>query len=262
MVTRTINGLLGLAGTQVNELDVIDLTDSQLVSVIEGLGRNSSHPNYQAALTKVTRSVVKKNGRNILQLRQPDSKNMTVKAKFEKRISQIDDEEIRKGLANGSLTIADYEAFAIKHAGGSDTIQMFKSSDDKDSGVTNLNRGMLGNQEALLVDSIILLSGVNAAPSGDEKNDGVAVDFDLIPNNFSAGYYTFKNGQKNFSEDTSLHAFRKKDGSGFQDGQFKLEVPKMIQPSKDIVFDLKLPAAAAANTYFKVILKGAIVVKA
>jgi hypothetical protein len=262
MVTRTINGLLGLAGTQVNELDVVDLTDSQLVSVIDGLGKYRTHPKYQRALTRVASAVVKKNGRNILQLRQPDNKNMTVKAKFEKRIPQIEDEEIRKGLANGTLTIADYEAFAIKHAGGSDTIQMFKSSDDKDSGVTNLNRGMLGNQEALLVDSIILLSGVNGAPTGDEKADGKVVDYGIIPSDFSAGFYTFKNGQKTFSEDTSLHAFRKTDGSEFQVGEFKLEVPKMIQPSKDIVFDLKLPVSAAANTYFKVILKGVIVVKA
>lgn len=259
MVQGLINGLLG--STQAIELDVVDLTDSQVTAVLEGLGRYKNHPNYQRAVSRFTRKLINRNKRNTVQIRKPDSKDMTGKAKFEKRISQIESDDIRKGLANGTYTIADFEVYAIKKA-DSDNVEMFKASDDRDAGVTNINKGQLNNREAMLVTHVIFQEGICPSPSGNEREDGKLVDFKTITSNTSNGDFNFKNGQKIFNERSSLNIFKRDSSHGLRDGEIELEVPKMIQEAKDITFDTKLPNTPAKDTYFKVMLKGVIVVKA
>lgn len=260
MVQGLINGLLG--STQATELDVVDLTDSQVVEVLDGLlGRYKNHPNRRRAVSRFTRTLINRNKRNIVQVRKPDSKSMTGKAKFEKRISQIESDDIRKGLANGTYTIADFEVYAIKKA-DSDNVEMFKASDDRDSGVTNINKGQLNNREAMLVTHVIFQEGICASPTGNEREDGKTVDFKLITLNTANGDFNFKNGQKIFNERSSMDVFKRTASDGLRIGEVELEVPKMIQEAKDITFETKLPNTPAKDTFFKVMLKGVIVVKA
>ncbi len=262
MVQNVISGLLGgLGHAQATELDVVDLTDSQVVEVLSGLGAYKSHPRYKEAVTMAVKTLSAKNKRNNIQVRKSDTKDMTGKAKFEKRISQIENEDIRKGLASGLYTIADYEVYAIKK-GDSDTVDMFLSSDDRASGVSNINKGQLNNREAMLVTHIAFQEGVCAAPTGDEKIDGATVDFKRITSNTANGDFNFKNGQKIFNERSSMGVFKLSENTGLRDGEVELEVPKLVQEAKDVIFETKLPAAPAAETYFKIMLKGVIVVKA
>jgi hypothetical protein len=263
MVQNVISGLLNgtLNGSQATELDVVDLTDSQVAEVISGLGAYKSHPRYKEAVSRAVSSLARKNKRNTLQIRKSDSKNMTGKAKFEKRISQIENDDIRKGLASGQYTIADFEIYAIKKA-DSDTVDMFLSSDDRAAGVTNINKGQLNNREAMLVTHVVFQEGVAAAPTGNPDVDGATVDFKKITSNTANGDFNFKNGQKIFSERASLDIFKRGESDSLRNGEVELEVPKLVQEAKDIIFETKLPAAPAANTYFKILLKGVIVVKA
>lgn len=263
MVQNVISGLLNgtLNGSQATELDIVDLTDSQVAEVMSGLGAYKSHPRYKEAVSKAVNSLARRNKRNTLQIRKSDNKSMTGKAKFEKRISQIENDDIRKGLANGTYTIADYEVYAVKKA-DSDTVDMFLSSDDRASGVTNINKGQLNNREAMLVTHIIFQEGVAAAPTGDPKIDGATVDFKKITSNTANGDFNFKNGQKIFSERASMDIFKRAESNGLRNGELELEVPKLIQEAKDVIFETKLPASPVAETYFKVLLRGVIVVKA
>ncbi|MCF6183101.1 MAG: hypothetical protein L3J56_00500 [Bacteroidales bacterium] len=263
MVQNVISGLLNgtLNGSQATELDVIDLTDSQIAEVISGLGAYKSHPRYNEAVSRAVSSLAKRNKRNTIQIRKPDSKDMTGKAKFEKRISQIENDDIRRGLANGTYTIADYEVYAIKKA-DSDTVDMFLSSDDRASGVTNINKGQLNNREAMLITHVVFQEGIAAAPTGDPKVDGASVDFKKITSNTANGDFNFKNGQKIFSERASMDIFKRGESESLRSGEIELEVPKLVQEAKDIIFETKLPATPAADTYFKVMLKGVIVIKA
>lgn len=261
MNNAIVLGLLGqgIKGTAINEMDLVDLTESEVVEVVEGLGAYKSHPKYKESIVRVMQATARKNKRRSVQIRQSDSKNMTGKALFEKRISQIDEVDIIKGLANGTLTIADFEAYSIRYGNLSDTIEMFQSSDDKISGVTNIDSAKLANREAMLVTSVIVLSGTGAAA---DQAAGKATDFTALSATERNGYYIFKNGQKMFTPEGSLHAFNKADGADYRLGESKLEVPKLIQPATEIDFELKLPVAAAINVFFKVVLKGILVVRA
>ncbi len=263
MVTQNvINGFLGgLGHAEAMELDVVDLTDSQVVEVLEGLGAHRKHPNYKRAMSNAVRSFARRNKRNAVQIRKPDSKMMTGKAKFEKRISQIENDDIRKGLASGAYTIADFEVYAIKKA-DKNVVEMFLTSDDRREGVTNINDAKLDNRTAMLVTHIAFQEGVAAAPSGDDEADGASVDFDKITPNTANAEYNFKNGQKSFIERGSMDVFKRKESDGLRIGEVELEVPKLIQEAKEITFDVKMFSTPVANTYFKVMLKGVAVVKA
>lgn len=263
MIQSVINGLLNgtLNGTNATELDVVFLDDNQVVDVINGLGAHRNHPRYKEAMSRAIKTLARRNKRNTVQIRKPDTKSMTGKAKFEKRMSQIENEDIRNGLATGKYTIADFEIYAIKKA-DSDTVDMFLSSDDRASGVTNINKGQLNNREAMLITHVAFQEGIVATPTGDEKVDGASTDFGKITKNTANGDYNFKNGQKIFNERSSMDVFKIDEGNGLRKGEVELEVPKLIQEAKDIIFETKLPGTPPANTYFKIMLKGVIVVKA
>jgi len=262
MIQNVISGLLsGLGEAQATELDIVDLTDSQLEEVLTGLGAYKSSPQYRPAVRRVISTLSKRNKRNQIQIRKSDTKYMTGKAKFEKRISQIENDDIRKGLASGLYTIADFEIYAIKPA-DSDTVDMFLPSDDRKSGVTNINKGQLNNREAMLVTHVTFQEGVCAAPTGVPTVDGGTVDFGKVTPNTANGDYNFKNGQKIFNERSGMAVFQIAESDGLRNGEIELEVPKLIQESKDITFETKLPATPVAETYFRIMLKGVIVVKA
>jgi len=259
MVQGILAGIFG--STDATELDVVDLTDSELVETIEGMGAYRKHRNYRRGISNFVRNISKVNKRNIVKIRPSDSKTMTGKAMFEKRISLIESDDIRKGLASGKYSIADFEVYSIKQ-GNSDTIDMFEASDDRGQGVTNINKGQLNNREAMLVTHITFQEGICASPTGDPKVDGATVDFKKITPNTANGDFNFKNGQKIFAERTSMDVFKVSESDGLRNGEVRLEVPKMIQEAKDVLFEVKMPALPVANTYFKVMLKGVIVVKA
>lgn len=263
MVQNVISGLLNgtLNGSQATELDIVFLDDNQVAEVFSGLGKYKSHPRYKDAVSMAVKTLERKNKSNTIQIRKSDTKDMTGKAKFEKRISQIENDDIRKGLATGQYTIADFEVYAVKQA-DSDTVDMFLSSDDRASGVTNINKGQLNNREAMLVTHIAFQEGVAAAPTGNPAVDGATVDFKKITSNTANGDFNFKNGQKIFSERASMDIFKRGESEALRNGEIELEVPKLIQEAKDIIFETKLPDAPADDTYFKIMLKGVIVVKA
>ncbi len=255
MTENIVNGLLGDTGA--TELDIVDLTDNEVVEVIDGLGKFRAKPNYRKAVTSVVSSLQKRNKRNIVQVRKSDTRTETGKAKFEKRISQIENEDIRRSLVSGASTIADFEVYAIKKA-DSDTVDMFLPSDTRAEGKTNINNGQLNNREAMLVTHIAFQEGT-VANAGDE---GATADFKKISANTANGDFNFKNGQKIFAERGSMDVFKIAESNGLRNGEIELEVPKLIQEAKDITFETKLPAIPADKTYFKIMLKGVIVVKA
>lgn len=259
-----MNGILaGIMGEEgATELDLVDLTDDEVIEVIDGLGRYRGHRNYKRGMKRFANGIAKRNGKTSLRVRKSDSKMMTGKSLFEKRVGEIENKQIRDGLRNGNLSIADYEVYSIKHA-NSDTVDMFEPADDRAEGVTNINKGQLGNLQAMLVTGITFQEGVCAAPTGNDKVDGATVDFGKISGATANGDFNFKNGQKIFAERSSMDLFKVKENKGLRNGELVLESPKMLQETKEIVFEVKLPSVpAVANTYFKVMLKGIIVVKA
>ncbi len=256
MIDGILNGIFG--STEATELDLVDLTDNELVEVLDGLGRYRGRRDYKKRVHSFSKALARKNGRNIVRVRKSDSKTMTGKSLFEKRISQIENANIRRDLASGKLTISDFEVYAIKKADGK-VVEMFLSSDDRIEGQTNINNGKLGNDVVMLVTHIVFQEGQVTNPS----DAGYTSDFKVIRPSTANGEFTFKNGQKLFAERSSMDVFKNGNpASNLRVGEIALEVPKMIQDEKEITFETKLPANPPADTYFKIMLKGVATVRA
>jgi len=188
-----------------------------------------------------------------------ETKDTLGKALIETRLNEINDADIKAGLKNLLLTGADYAVYSQRLAEGT-RVELFQPGDKKGRGVTNINNAKLSSNKAFLVQSIIILAGVNADPAADEL--GKKVDFKPITPEIANGDITLKNGQKVFWEDSSLSVFAHEGNDGLLPGEYKLEVPKMIDPRAELVCDLDLASATAANTHIKVILKGTATIKA
>ena len=255
MIDGILNGIFG--STNATELDIVDLTDNELVEVLDGLGRYRGRPNFSKRVSRFVHSLSRKNKRNIVRLRPSDSKSMTGKSLFEKRISLIESADIRRDLASGKLTIADFAVYSIKKA-DTRVVEMFESSDNRAEGKTNINAAKLGNDTVMLVTKIVFQEGV-VANAGDE---GYTAKFGLISPVTASGEFTFKNGQKLFAERSGMGIFTCVNDSNGIKGEFELESPKMLQDDKEIIFETKLPDTPPANTFYKITLKGVATVRA
>jgi len=254
--------LQGLTLGEISELDEIYIADEELDGVLGRIqrdirsGNNAKRATAYKALRRISTIKTKKNGASV-KVREPETKFLTGKAKFERRLNLIP-KGIRNDLVLGSKTTSDFSVYSIKLAEGN-RVEMFESGDNKREGLTNVNRAMLPNGAVMLVESIQILSGVGA---GATEEDGKIVDFDKIHEIIANGNFTFKNGQKIHFEDMSSAVFNHEGGSGVVKGIYKLNTPKMILPDTEIIFDIDMAGTLPANTFIKVIFNGIISVKA
>jgi len=208
------------------------------------------------SLNRIANAQQKKEG-SFVNVRPQDTKDMTAKALFEKRLNQIPD-EARRALIEGSQTTGDFWIFAVALAAGKNKIELFRSAMTNSDGVANIDRSHLPNNATMLVTSIIMLSGVGA---GATEADGAIVNFGKIHEIIANSTFTFRNGQKTFFENVSNTVFNHSGTAGLLPGEYKLETPKIILPSTDITFDIKAPSGIVANTFIKVVLGGVTTIK-
>jgi hypothetical protein len=176
----------------------------------------------------------------------------TAKTKLENRIHLIADEKIRKGLETGELTAVDHEIYVIKAADGTYT-EMITEADDKKTGLSNLVKGQLPSGTAMLVTHVALMEGTGASPA--------AVDFGVISANTRNGEYSFSASQKTLGDTCSTEAFYGTPSDEYV-SYHRLECPVLIQNATDIKFNLKTPGAPAADTCYKLLLRGVITARA
>jgi hypothetical protein len=248
-----------LAGTQVGQLptpiELEGLGSQELVDLMGELGVVIRTNPAAAAAAKRTQAMAakalqNKGGRSVSVNREKHDD--TAKAKLESRIHLIADEKIRKGLESGDLTAVDHEVYAIKAASGT-YVEMVTEADDKQTGLSNLVKGQLPSGTVMLVTHIALKEGTGATPS--------AVDFGTLTANTRNGEYSFGASQKTLGDTSSNEVYHGTPSDEYT-GYHRLECPVLIQNATDIKFNVKLPAAPAANTCYKLLLRGVITAKA
>lgn len=141
-------------------------------------------------------------------------------------------------------------------------IELFKSADAKEDGVTNIDNAKLPAGNVMLATSITILSGVQGTPTGDDKKDGKTVDFAKIPAIIANGKFVFKNGQKLLIEEAANQLFNHGEQDSLRIGEMLLEVPQMIQNAQQIILELDLSSAPVPETYIMVRIKGVITKRA
>lgn len=162
--------------------------------------------------------------------------------------------EVRKAIREKRAQISDSSWYSVKTAGGATTVRMFDTSDTKQVGLRNVDKGKLEKDYWFLLTGIILLAGVNADP--------LATAFDFIPLAIANGDFEFRanNNKPMVPKDTSCNVFLNTNQTAKDKGLWKLDSPKWIEPQQDIMFDIRLSQAPAANTNLKIILVGQTVI--
>lgn len=172
------------------------------------------------------------------------------------RKSSLLPKEIQAGLASNRLQLVDVQLYVVKPAlTTAGQVKMFKDTDDKEIGVSNVSKGQLDTDKFFLLESVQVLSGVDAT---NPKGQGAPWDVASAP--ILNGEFQFKAAGKAIVPDqSSMGIFLTSGRTDVRRGEYKLDNPKLIEPSKAMEFNIDQATGAAANTFIRLNLNGTIV---
>jgi hypothetical protein len=221
------------------------LTDSEFGSQLMGILNGLDPIARQQAISKITSKPVASQGS---------------RAEFEKFFKEFPD-NIKTGLLDGSLRLADHIIYSIKPVNGSKTVKMFETQDMKEVGLRNISNGRLPKNSAFLLSGIYLLQGIAATTGVDDVKSTVYDEIDAKAT-FMTGECTLKANKKQIISDLSLRAFCTEGLNLVPKGYYKLANPRPIADDVDIEFDIDLGTVTGvdAKAYLFLGLQGTITI--
>lgn len=182
------------------------------------------------------------------------------KGKRAAMLSQFENlpENIQTALFEKKMRMTDAQVlYWTKLAGGSTSVKVIRTDDNKAAGYTNVAVAKLDKGKPFLVTAIQLLSGVAA--------DGVTVpsevDFGVAAPAVINGQFTFAVKSIPVAENSPCQVFDTTNMTVAQ-GYYELDNYIFLPDQEEIKFDLELPVAAAARTWVRVVLHGVAIVAA
>ncbi|MDO9186938.1 MAG: hypothetical protein Q7W13_13070 [Bacteroidia bacterium] len=196
----------------------------------------------RAAISKLTQTRVSAGGAN---LSSRDEAMM--------RLGMLP-ENIRKGLAEKRLQLADTIFYAVKAAGAGTTIKMITNADVKSVGISNFANGKLDKDNYLLLTHVRLTSGISVIGAVDTA-------FGIAGKEILNGQVEFKAGTKYLlPNECGNKIFDTTNQTDITTGTYRLANPKWLEPQQQIEFNLSLSQAAPVNTFIRVELIGSAVI--
>lgn len=228
-----------------NDADVLNTIGfaplDQQEALMGAIMKIASPAQKQAAMAKVLRPV------NV------NETTMTSRGQAMSRMGALP-VEIQRGLVEKRLQFADTRFYVVKAANAVTSIRMIQSSDVKAPGVTNINNGKLEKDNYFLLTGLILLSAVAADP--------LNAAFDTVALAIANGDFEFKAAGNKYllPKDSSCQVFDTNNRTDIENGLFKLDNPKWIEPQVDIEMNIRFSQATAANTNLKFVMVGVSVI--
>ena len=167
------------------------------------------------------------------------SKNATGKAMYERLLFALPP-DIQQAIRDGRLQLVDEILYSVKRIGGLRDHELMESGDNKENGITNVDRRKIEANKWALITGIQLLSGVNANPE--------QTAFDVCHNHILNGEFELEVGNTVIVPNISCTVFDTKGRSDILPGLWDEFDPQFIVPNTEIKPRLKLAAQAAANT--------------
>lgn len=196
----------------------------------------------RAAISKLTQTRVSAGGAN---LSSRDEAMM--------RLGMLP-ENIRQGLAQKRLQLADTNFYVVKAAGALTTIKMITNADTKSIGISNLANGKLDKDNYLLLTHVRLTAGISVIGALDAA-------YGVVGKEVVNGQVEFKNGTKYLlPNECGTKIFDTTGRTDVTVGTYRLANPKWLEPQQQLEFNLSLSQAAPANTFLRVELIGSAVV--
>lgn len=191
-------------------------------------------------------------------------KQATARDEAMRRISQIDDKLIVKGLAEGRLALVDSRYYFVQDIAGATQVKMIKNDDKKSTGLTNVAQARLDTGTWFMLTGMSLRTGLYPTDVTHIKESV----FDLKALTTLACEASVANGDFEFRINGGKHVLPKDTSNsifchGRTDvplGYYHLDSPKWIKPDAEMFFDINLAYAGTALTACRLELFGMSVV--
>jgi len=167
------------------------------------------------------------------------TKSATGKAMYE-RLLHLLPPDIQKAVKGGQLQLVDEILYSVKKIGGFRDHELMESGDNKQIGMTNVDKQKIEANKWTLLTAIQLLSGVAANPAETE--------FDVCDKKILNGEFELEVGNTVIVPNVSCAVFDTKGRTDAAKGLWNEFDPQFIVPNTEIKPRLKLCAEADANT--------------
>ena len=243
-----------------NLINEEEFIDEAIEGVIEGLGevgiagedvigrirrggrkglRNRFRKRFKPRMNRAAR-VQRRRGQTSVTAATSLTENVTTKGYFEFKKKELP-EDIKKGLASGSLQFVDSTVYVTKDAKGLNNLKMFSSADNDTVGLSNITGAKLPKGQFFLLTGISLdyASRQSSTDLNSAKFD------DNYPPALEAGVIDkLIAGDEILLKDFPIANFP--EGSNVTKNHFiKLENPKWIKEQENIELDIDTPSALA-----------------
>lgn len=161
--------------------------------------------------------------------------------------------EIRDGLLNKRLQLADTRIYVVKDIAGKNQIDVFQGTDQKLNGLSNVANQKLEKDTWFIIFAMRMLYAVSAT-GRDEA------DFSHIPPLIRNGEFELEAGNKKLFGLTENDCFDTRDRTDIPIGFYKVDNTKLIEPQVEIKMPVKFTAAAPANAFIRVVFIGTSVI--
>ena len=199
------------------------------------LGRISKLPKEQQA--KALKQIIR--GRNGMIAGSGSSRQ-----EMEQRFTQLP-KEIRDGLLNKRLQLADTRFYVVKDISNKNSIDVFQGTDQKGVGLGNLANQKLEKDNWFIIYAIIMRYAMNPAGAN-------VADFIEIPAIIRNGECELEAGNKKLIGLTDNTIFDTRNRTDLPIGFYKVENTKIIEPQVEIKMPVKFTAASVANSFLRV----------
>lgn len=199
-------------------------------SELSGLGELSAKTPKKKALKKAMK------GKN----NSLSNRNITGKAMYERMMSLLPS-DIQTAIRNGRLQLVDEVLYSVKKIAGYKEKELMESGDNKEIGITNVDKQKIEANKWSLLIGIQLLSGVNADPK--------QAKFDICARNILEGEFELEVGNTVIVPNVSCTVFDTKGRADSLPGLWSEFDPQFIVPNTEIKPKLKMAEEATADQY-------------
>lgn len=166
------------------------------------------------------------------------TKSVTGKAMYEKMLNLLP-EEIQKAVRAGQLQLVDEILYSVKKIGGFRDKELMESGDNKEVGITNVDKQKIEANKWTLLCGIQLLGGIAANPAETK--------FEICDKKVLNGEFELEVGNTVIVPNVSCVVFDTHGRIDIIPGKWAEFDPQFITPNTEIKPRLKLASDADAN---------------
>lgn len=239
----------GIAGALCGDNEIMGLEalgDEEIAALlgsIEALGAPASAK--QKARTKIAKAISKKSN-NMAR----ETKDLTGKALFEQRISQVAP-DVRAKLENGTWQLVPFTYYSMKPISGVNHVDMFESGDQTSKGVTNVVQGRLPAEDFFLCTAVRVRTATAAS-----EDAAKAASWESPCGNVANGEWKLGLESVTYVDKCAASVFDHSNVTTLPTGLYELETPKMFNPQRQLHMEFDIVGSVAENTWLRTELIG------